>query len=109
MKNLLAIFIVATIVFAGAGFAKAKKEWQLKGANRQEATVTLSYEYDEETLSDTDHKTAEGVAAKKCATWGRSGAELFGEIQRVCAGRSRFGKCKRWEYTVPFQCTGSSS
>lgn len=109
MKKTAVVALLVAGVSTGVVFAKAKSEWVLKGAVRSESLVTLSFVSKEQALSPEDHQAAVEVAAKHCATWGLSGAELNGEIQRTCAGRSRFGKCKRWEFTMPLQCRGENS
>lgn len=108
MKQYILIAIAITSISTGAASAKSKNEWLLKGAVRSEAMVTLTFVSNEEQLLSTDHEAAQSTATRHCSSWGFTGAELNGDIERVCAGRSRFGKCKRWEFTMPLQCTGAS-
>ena len=107
-KTILIAFVIAS-VSTGIALAKPKNDWTLKGASRSEAMVTLSLVSKEQELLPANHQAAQAAATQHCSVWGFTGAELNGEIQRACAGRSRFGKCKRWEFTMPLQCTGGSS
>lgn len=109
MKKTILIAFIITSVSTGIAFANSKNNWTLKGASRSEAMVTLSLVSKEQELLPADHQAARFAATQQCSAWGFTGAELNGEIQRVCAGRSRFGKCKRWEFIMPLQCTGGSS
>lgn len=109
MKKMILVVFVMASVLTGMAFAKSKNDWTLRGASRSEAMVTLSLVSKEQELLPANHQVAQAVATQHCSAWGFTGAELNGEIQRLCAGRSRFGKCKRWEFTMPLQCTGGSS
>ncbi|WP_160319438.1 YecR family lipoprotein [Stenotrophomonas koreensis] len=109
MKKTILIAFLLTSIFVCIASAKSKNNWTLKGAIRSEAMVTLSFVSKEQELLPTDHQAAQSAATQQCSAWGFTGAELNGEIQRFCDGRSRFGKCKRWEFTIPLQCTGGSS
>jgi len=109
MKKIIFIAFAIASVSTGLAFAKSKNEWMLKGASRSEAMITLSLVSKEQELLPTDHQAAQATATQHCAAWHFTDAELNGEIQRVCAGRSRFGKCKKWEFTMPLQCSGGNS
>ena len=109
MKKAILLFAVLATTASGLALAKSKADWTLKGAVRSEAMVTLSLLSKEPELSPEQRQSAEATATQQCSKWGLGSAELNGEIQRVCSGRSRFGKCKRWEFTMPLQCSAPGS
>lgn len=104
-----AIAAVAAMLLLGTVQARSSAEWNLKGANRAEGRVVLTLVSKTPELTPANRQAAEQNATRQCATWGLPAAELNGEIERACDGRSRFGKCKRWQFTMPLQCSAAVS
>ena len=103
-----AIAAMVALLLLGTAQARSSAEWNLKGAIRSEGKVVLTLVSKQPELTADNRQAAEQAAARQCAAWGQAAAELNGEIERVCDGRSRFGKCKRWQFTMPLQCSSPS-
>ncbi|WP_353098173.1 YecR family lipoprotein [Stenotrophomonas lactitubi] len=108
MMKTKVIAVMAAMLLLGTVQARPSAEWNLKGASRTEGKVVLTLVSKEPELTTANRQAAEQTATRQCATWGLATAELNGEIERVCDGRSRFGKCKRWQFTMPLQCNASA-
>lgn len=102
------VTVVAAMLLLGTVQARPSAEWNLKGASRAEGKVVLTLVSKAQELTPANRDAAEQTATRQCATWNLPAAELNGEIERVCDGRSRFGKCKRWQFTMPLQCSASA-
>ncbi|WP_312708913.1 YecR family lipoprotein [Stenotrophomonas sp.] len=103
-----AIVVMAALLLLGTAQARSSAEWNLKGASRAEGKVVLTLVSKQPELTADNRQAAEQTATRQCAAWGQSAAELNGDIERICDGRSRFGKCKRWRFTMPLQCSAVS-
>ena len=97
---------VLLCAFAVTGCA-TRLDWAATGGSRADGVVRLSYEHGEFQTPQLDDTQAVNLAARRCQTWGYSGAEAFGGVTRQCNQMGGFGGCARWVVTKEFQCTGT--
>lgn len=103
MKN-TCIALAAVVLLAGC---VTQKNWSATGGSRADATVKMSYEYNEFEKPELDDAEAQRMAEARCKTWGYTGAEAFGGVTRQCNMPGGFGGgCGGWLVTKEFQCTG---
>lgn len=97
------IMLVAVALLAGCA---TQKQWSATGGSRADATVKMSYEYNEFEKPVLNDAEAQAMAEARCKTWGYTGAEAFGGVTRQCNAPGGFGGCGQYLVTKEFQCTG---
>jgi hypothetical protein len=95
--------IAAILLVSGCA---VQKTMQATGGSRADGTVKLSYEFGMFQVPNVDMAQGTVAAARRCASWGYSGAEPFGGQTKVCNGYGG-GNSNSWLVTVEFQCTGT--
>lgn len=81
------------------------KDWVAAGGSRADGTVKLAYEYGEFQKPMVSRDQAVRTATDRCAAWGYTGAEPFGEVLTNCINGNAYG-CNVYRVTAEFQCTG---
>ena len=84
-----------------------QRELLVTQASRADGVVVISYEGNEFQRGSADYDEAAGLAGRKCAAWGYTGAEAFGSEKTTCLSRRGFGNCGHRRVDIPFQCTGT--
>lgn len=102
MKYLLVILILLS-------GCTTQKNWSATGGSRSDATVRLSYSYNQYESPVTSASEAISLARSRCKTWGYNSAEAFGGETRSCSQVGGFNGCALWVVTKEFQCTGDGN
>lgn len=79
------------------------------GGSRADATVDMSFEFGEFQRPVIDWDQVAADAAKRCASWGYSGAQAFGGANTRCAAPGAYAGCSRQIVTMTYQCTGDGA
>ena len=104
MKGLL-LASIAVVVLSGCA---TTKNWSATGGSRADATVRLSYTYGLFENPQVSDQQGQSLAASRCGSWGYTGAEAFGGIEKKCLMSNGSG-CTEFQVTKEFQCTGTGA
>jgi hypothetical protein len=99
----LAVALSIAVLFSGCA---VQKTMEATGGSRADGTVKLSYEFGMFQVPKIDMAQGTQAAARRCTSWGYTGAEPFGGQTKTCNGYGG-GSCNSWLVTVEFQCTGT--
>ncbi len=106
MRSKLVGVMVGAIMVGGCA---TTKEWAATGGSRADGTVRLSYEVSEFQIAVVNEEEGVALAAKRCKTWGYSGADAFGGTTQQCNLPGSLGGCARFLVTKEYQCTGTGT
>lgn len=88
-----------------ASCATVQLDWQAIGGSRSDGTVELAYQYSILQTPVVDYQQGLDLAAKRCMSWGYSGAEEFGGEISTCRRPGSSG-CAETFVTKQYQCLG---
>ncbi len=111
MKKFRHLFSFATVlVFAFLFWGSTtenmftEKKLSLTGGNRNDGTMTFSYEYHDTEFPKVNWEDAKQKAIDKCKSWGFKGVEFY-KRERRCMTWDSSGGCTHWNVTYNAQCT----
>ncbi|MFP1927173.1 YecR family lipoprotein [Lonsdalea quercina] len=105
MKKLIVV-VVGTALLAGC--SATPKDMVPMGGSKADGTVRMGYTVGMFENAKIDPLQAQNLAAKKCKTWGYSGAEAFGGQTSNCGRNGAYG-CELMNVSVEYQCTGGAA
>ena len=107
MKKRLLIGVVASVLMTGCNYLN---NWQTEEERKAAGIIELSYEIPDFALKKTEEQTGLGLAVRKCAPMGYTGAEPLGHPARTCSYQANTtAPCNIWTVTREYQCTGGAA